>query len=108
MYDYRNNMFRLVTIATLFVSVFSRDIYDDVYMGSFYGFMQHHNKTYGSENELHSRFNIFVENMKFIHEMNTRNYSFRLDLNQFSDLTVNEFNNMLKGYNEHSILRKTT
>ena len=101
-------MFRLVTLATLIVSAFSRDIYDDVYMGSFQGFMQHHNKTYGSENELRARFDIFVENVKFVHEMNTRNHSFRLDLNQFADLTVTEFNKMHKGYNEHRILRKTT
>ena len=53
--------------------------------------------------EAKSRLLIFKENLKFINQSNSENKSFTLGLNQFSDLTFEEF---LKSYTDSSLLLK--
>merc|ERR1712003_75482 len=54
-------------------------------MGSGYG------KTYSTALEEEQRFQIFKINVDLIYSMNNMNYSFQLGVNEFADLTVDEF-----------------
>jgi C1A family cysteine protease len=64
---------------------------NDEWMG-FNNFREKYNKPYSSVEEFESRFNIFKDNLKLINDHN-RNYNFTLGINQFSDLTNEEFRN---------------
>lgn len=54
-------------------------------------FKEKFNKFSSSPQELEYRYNIFVENMKYIEELNSQNNTFTVGINQFSDLTWEEF-----------------
>jgi len=67
------------------------------YFFLFYQFISTHNKTY-DEATFNTRFPIFVENYKFIHQMNQNdNLTFSLGVNKFADLTSDEFKNLHLG-----------
>ncbi|XP_015667373.1 pro-cathepsin H [Protobothrops mucrosquamatus] len=50
-----------------------------------------HRRTYRSEEEFRHRLQIFLDNKQKIDKHNAGNYSFRMGLNQFSDMTFTEF-----------------
>ncbi|XP_030462140.2 ervatamin-B-like [Syzygium oleosum] len=51
-----------------------------------------HGRTYADSEEKGNRFEIFVDNLRFIEDFNhAGNRTFKLDLNAFSDLTAKEF-----------------
>nr|XP_010929952.1 vignain isoform X1 [Elaeis guineensis] len=47
--------------------------------------------------EKHKRFNVFKENVKFIHEFNKKDKPYKLKLNKFGDMTKEEFRNTFAG-----------
>lgn len=57
----------------------------------FVQFMLMYNKNYTDEQTFFSRFKIFADNLQFIHDTNKLNTTYQLGLNQFSDLTQDEF-----------------
>ena len=57
-----------------------------------------YNKTYSNHLEEFKRFIIFQENLNYIRQRNKQNLTYRLDVNNFTDLTRDEFNSMYKGY----------
>ncbi|XP_034726535.1 pro-cathepsin H-like [Etheostoma cragini] len=62
-----------------------------------YGFkqwMSQHNKVYDLE-EYYHRLHIFTENGRFIEHHNAGNHSFTMGLNQFSDMTFEEFRKLI-------------
>jgi C1A family cysteine protease len=64
----------------------------DDYLGKFKLFKDRFNKVYGSYDELNSRFEIFKSNVRSIIEHNiVKGQNFTLGVNQFSDLTAEEF-----------------
>lgn len=67
------------------------------YFYLFYQFLSIYNKTY-DEATFNTRFPIFVENYKFIHQMNQNdNLTFSLGVNKFADLSPDEFKNLHLG-----------
>jgi hypothetical protein len=54
-------------------------------------FKQQFNKFSSSPQELDYRYNIFVDNMKYVEELNSKNLSFTAGVNEFSDLSWEEF-----------------
>jgi C1A family cysteine protease len=64
----------------------------------------HFGKTYDSLLEEANRFIIFVENWEYIHKVNNQQLSYSLGLNQFADLTADEFRYHVHG-KEGSCLR---
>ncbi|XP_070687516.1 pro-cathepsin H-like isoform X1 [Pempheris klunzingeri] len=56
----------------------------------FKSWMAKHDKTY-STNEYYQRLQIFIENKRKIDQHNAGNHSFTMGLNQFSDMTYEEF-----------------
>jgi hypothetical protein len=69
------------------------------YFFLFYQFLTAFNKTY-NENDFNARFSIFVDNYKFIDQMNQdANLTFSLGVNKFADLTSDEFKTLYLGLN---------
>jgi len=58
---------------------------------NFASFMRSYNKVYSSPQELQSRRRIFEENLALIERVNSENRGYSLDLNEFADLTWEEF-----------------
>ena len=68
--------------------------FEDTARTAFHKFKIEHNKSYGSKNELEYRFGVFKNALKKIEEVNndsTKRYT--LGINQFADLTFEEFSN---------------
>jgi C1A family cysteine protease len=60
----------------------------------FINFKTKYNKSYGSKSELEYRFSIFKDNMNLINSSNAdKTKSFTLGINQFTDITFEEFKN---------------
>jgi len=55
-------------------------------------------KTYDSPTERNYRVGVFYTNMMYIHETNTAQKSYQLDINMFADLTTDEFLEMYTGF----------
>lgn len=60
-------------------------------------------RNYSSAVEERSKFQIWMNNLHFIARTNSRNLSYKLALNQFSDMTPKEFQSHLGIWNEATI-----
>jgi len=56
-----------------------------------------YNKMYDSPTERNYRVSIFYDNLQFIHSSNSETTHYTLALNQFADLTTQEFSEMYLG-----------
>lgn len=65
--------------------------------GAFVKFIKDYKKEYKSH-EMFSKFSTFSKNLKAIHEHNAKGESFTMAINEFADLTADEFSSMFKGY----------
>jgi len=63
---------------------------------NFVQWMRTHNKVY-SQDEFHTRWNNWKNNYKFVQEFNKQGLSFVTGMNQFADLSLEEFNSLYKG-----------
>ena len=65
-------------------------------------YLAKHGKTYGTREEYEFRFGQFKESLGKIHKHNSRNdVTYRLGLNQFSDMTHDEYRRMLGYHGKH-------
>lgn len=98
-------MFRLniFVISSLFAA--SRANQDLYLFREFAEFVETYDRSYGSENEYHKRFDIFADNYMFIQDMNQQNRSFYLDVNEFADMHHDEFGELMLGFHN---LEKTS
>jgi hypothetical protein len=66
----------------------------------FQSWMQKHDKSYKSESETNHRFAIFKDNLRYIHSHNVQHPtpSYSLGLNNFADLTNEEYKTRYLGY----------
>ncbi|XP_035508187.1 pro-cathepsin H-like [Morone saxatilis] len=81
-----------LTVVWLFTTVFTC-VHLSVVLEEEYRFkqwMSEHNKVYDTE-EYYRRFHVFTENKKTIDRHNAGNHTFTMGLNQFSDMTFEEF-----------------
>lgn len=60
------------------------------YLDHFEKFINKYDKNYNPD-EFHYRYDVFEKNNEFIESNNIYNHNYKLKLNQFSDLSVNEF-----------------
>ncbi|KEH31479.1 putative actinidain [Medicago truncatula] len=56
-----------------------------------------HHKVYNGLGEKDQRFEIFKDNLGFIDEHNAQNYTYKVGLNKFADMTNEEYRNMYLG-----------
>jgi cathepsin L len=66
------------------------------YQNAFVNFMQTHQKSY-QHDEFQARYQIFKDNHKFIEEHNAGDHSFTVAINQFADMTSEEFASIYNG-----------
>jgi len=66
------------------------------YQFLFTRFVAEHNKQYSTD-QFFNRYNIFKNNVDYIRMENEKNYSYSLGMNQFGDLTANEFKTQVVG-----------
>jgi cathepsin L len=83
----------IVLFACLFVA---NAITDYQYQTSFLDFMITHNKAYAAD-EFQYRYSVFRSNLDFIEKHNSMGLSFTVGVNQFADLTVQEFVSAMNG-----------
>jgi C1A family cysteine protease len=76
--------------------------------GAFVKFMDEYKRQYGSAGELMRRYEIFAKNYKTIKEYNSNQTDFVLAVNQFADLTRDEFRSQHLGYMPNQRLRAAT
>lgn len=71
---------------------------DLVHINEFNNFLINYNKSYFTINEYWLRYFIFKNNSEYINNKNNLNLSYKLGINEFSDLTFEEFSHKYKGY----------
>jgi C1A family cysteine protease len=78
------------------------------YVQEFNDFMKAYNKKYETKDELQKRFGIFMDNLDAINQQNSEGHSWTLAVNEFADMTYEEFRVGRFGYRPamHKIHRK--
>jgi len=69
---------------------------EDNYSLEFSRFIRDHNKIYNNEHHYFERQNIFKDNLEYIRNHNNNENSYLLQVNQFADITNEEFNKLYK------------
>jgi cathepsin L len=81
----------MLKFATLFATVAAAHSMSELeYQAQFTNFMVKFGKTYEADS-LFARYNVFKTNVDHINEVNAKNLSYTLGMNQFGDLTPEEF-----------------
>jgi C1A family cysteine protease len=80
-----------------FTSVFSEPRAD------FSNFITKYNKNYDSI-EYEHRFNVFNQNLDLINNHNTQNHSWKMEVNNFADISIDEFNGLYKTYKKTDLI----
>jgi cathepsin L len=96
--------FALLTLAVIISVASAASLYDNSLEGFWGEFKQKHNKQYASNEEEGKRRLIWEENLKKIQAHNLRadmgHHTYRLGMNQFGDLTNQEFVQIYNGFNK--------
>jgi len=79
---------------------------DDAVLDVFHRWIERHSRVYRSLSEKQHRFQIFKENLEYIHNHNKQLKSYWMGLNKFSDLTHEEFRSQYLGTRPAPRLRK--
>jgi len=86
----------LLAASTLAHPIFEE--HEENYMFQFLSWYKQHNKVYKRE-EFGQRYMTFKKNLKFIKAHNAANHSTTVGLNEFADMSNEEFGAVMKGYN---------
>jgi len=79
-----------VAIVSLVLVAAECDLREEQLQSDFVGFMQQYDKVYAADH-MFSRFNIFKANLNIICQHNMANHSFTMGVNEFTDMTNEEF-----------------
>merc|ERR1711966_450535 len=102
--DETSNMHRalvLLAVAAVATHALPAGLTEPMYEGLFEQFKLDHNKTY-AEHEVSSRYAVFKDNVDFINTHNqerAEKLGYTVGINQFADMTINEFSRTMLGYN---------
>jgi len=93
------SMISFTLLATVVVvSAFEEDVYHSgPIVSAFVAFMTKYNRNYSSDAEKKLRFDAFMKSYQFIHDQNAKQQSYVLEVNEFADLTVEEFTSQYFG-----------
>lgn len=106
----------ILLLALLFVLAFAaaesfpfteKDLASEESLWELYERWRSHHTVSRDLDEKHKRFNVFKENVKFIHEFNKKDKPYKLRLNKFGDMTKDEFRRTFAGsrISHHRALR---
>ncbi|KAJ4825638.1 Cysteine proteinase rd21a [Turnera subulata] len=70
---------------------------DDEVMAMYEEWLVRHGKVYNALGEKEKRFEIFKDNLRFVDEHNSGNWSYKVGMNRFADLTNEEFRSRYVG-----------
>jgi cathepsin L len=90
-------MIKTFVLFAVFFTVTTAFLLEPHYGIEFGRFMQKHGKTYESSAEQAYRYRIFKSNLDYINTHNANEDSFKLAVNQFADMTNNEFRERFLG-----------
>ena len=91
---------KIFTIFSIFImSASSLYLQDSKSKIQFSDFIRQYNKQY-SDDDIISRFSIFKDNLNKIEQHNNQNHLWKMSVNEFADLTANEFKIKYTGYNK--------
>ncbi|XP_042496593.1 vignain-like [Macadamia integrifolia] len=84
-----------------------KDLETEDSLWSLYEKWRSHHTVSRDLSEKQKRFNVFKENVKYIHEFNKKDHPYKLKLNKFGDMTNHEFKSVYAGskVKHHSMLR---
>ncbi|XP_043707837.1 vignain-like isoform X2 [Telopea speciosissima] len=84
-----------------------KDLETDDSLWNLYERWRSHHTVSRDISEKQQRFNVFKENIKYIHEFNKKDHPYKLKLNNFADMTNHEFRSTYAGskLSHHSMLR---
>jgi len=86
-----------LVVALIFGVAFAAATPESVYQDAFVTWMQSFGKSYAPE-EFFYRYNTFKANFDFVEKHNSGNYTWKVELNKFADLSRGEFKNIYLGY----------
>lgn len=94
----------LITL-TLSLTAFSASYNNECYLldyghydYDFDSYLEMYNKTYSDKKDYYMRENIYYQNINYINMKNSQNLTYTLGVNQFTDMTQEEFHANNKGY----------
>jgi C1A family cysteine protease len=87
----------LTTVLALAGVAVASPIHEENHMFQFLQWYKQHNKVYARDS-FGSRYAVFKKNLQFIERHNAGNSSVTVGLNEFADMTNEEFNAKMKGY----------
>jgi len=82
-------------VSLLCVMMSSAYAFNHTHWELFQNFVHRFEKRYSNLREMESRFNIFIDNMNYIHQENSKQHSYQLGITPFSDLTSEEYSSFL-------------
>jgi len=88
---------RALAVALLLGVALSAAVPESVYQDAFVNWMQKFGKSYAPE-EFFYRYDTFKFNFDFVERHNAGNYTWKVELNKFADLSLAEFKNIYLGY----------
>jgi C1A family cysteine protease len=92
-----------VNLIVLFLVANSEILTEEAYLQEFTKFRDARGKRYSSLREEKERFSVFKSNLDYINAHNSGNFSWKLGINEFSDLTNEEFIASRTGVNFKSL-----
>ncbi|XP_039064613.1 zingipain-2-like [Hibiscus syriacus] len=99
----------LLTFGTLASLVMSRAIHETAVVEQYEQWMADYGRKYASSSEKERRLDIFKENLEYIESFNNDgNRTFKLGINEFADMTHDEFLESYTGYNMQDNLTVST
>ncbi|KAJ6801632.1 thiol protease SEN102-like [Iris pallida] len=97
--------FALVALARA-IPFEEKDLASEESLWSLYQKWRSHHTLSRDLDDKHKRFDVFKENVKFIHEFNKEDAPYKLSLNKFADMTNEEFRSTYAGSKVHHHLAK--
>lgn len=95
----------LVIKQTQCIPFDDKDVESDETLWQLYEKWRQHHTVSRDMNDKHKRFNVFKENVKYIHEVNKKDKPYKLALNKFADMTREEFRQTYAGSKIHHHVR---
>jgi len=96
--------FLIGALIAAVASVSAYSMTEKDYMSEFTKFQVAHNKTYHSTSHAANKFETFKANLDLIKSHNAKGLSWTMDVNEFADMSADEFKTFVKGYGGTKII----
>lgn len=94
----RGVVFRMKMFIAFFALLTTVIAVSETDRAQFQSWMAHHKKSYSTAEETQRRLENFADNARFVREFDSKSAGFTVGLNQFADLTVQEYRETVLGH----------